>query len=133
MSTLWTPDGEHTPRPSTESDAARTQKEERAEPTDAELEELRRTLAQTEPSEIIANHCFGLFELAAIHLSQTPPQLAQATLAIDALSAIVERCQGRLGLHENELKDALHQLQLAFVQVSVLEPSSASSNDRSDK
>jgi hypothetical protein len=90
-------------------------------PTDAELEELRRTLAETDPGEVIANHCFGLFELAAIHLSQSPPQLPQTTLAIDALSAILERCQGRLGLHEAELKDALHQLQLAFVQVSVLD------------
>ena len=33
----------------------------------------------------MANHCYGLFELAAVYLSQQPPLLAQARLAIDAL------------------------------------------------
>ncbi len=45
----------------------------------------------------MANHAFGLFELAALHLSLQPPQLAQARLAIDALAALVDGLGERLG------------------------------------
>ena len=33
---------------------------------------------------VVANHAFGLFELAALHLSLQPPQLDEARVAIDA-------------------------------------------------
>ena len=41
------------------------------------------------PAEVVvANHAYGLFELAAIHLSQQPPNLEEARLAVDALAQI---------------------------------------------
>lgn len=92
-----------------------------AELTDAEMEakmvELRRQLAETPAELVVANHAYGLFELAALHLSLAPPQLPQAQLAIDALGAIVEGLAGRLGEEEEQLKEGLTQLRLAFVQM----------------
>lgn len=89
--------------------------------TEAELEakmvELRRQLAETPAELVVANHAYGLFELAALHLSLNPPNLAQAQLAIDALGALVEGLAGRLGEEEDQLKEGLTQLRLAFVQM----------------
>lgn len=79
--------------------------------------ELRRQLSETPAELVVANHAYGLFELAALHLSLTPPQLPQAQLAIDALGAIVEGLAGRLGDEEEQLKEGLTQLRLAFVQM----------------
>ncbi len=56
----------------------------------AQMEELRDQLARTPAEVVVANHAFGLFELAALHLSLQPPQLDQARLAIDALAALVD-------------------------------------------
>jgi hypothetical protein len=66
---------------------------------------------------VVANHAFGLFELAALHLSLDPPQLDQARLAIDALSALVEGLGDRLGEHGKELTAGLSQLRMAYVQI----------------
>ncbi len=81
------------------------------------MAELQRQLTETPAAVVVANHCFGLFELAALHLSLQPPQLSEAQLAIDALAAVVEGLRGRLGEHEAQLADALSQLRLAFVQI----------------
>ncbi len=81
------------------------------------MEELRQQLAEAPAEMVIANHCFGLFELAALHLSTQPPQLPKARLAIDAMAAVVEGLQGRLGEQEQQLRDGLSQLRLAFVQI----------------
>ena len=81
------------------------------------MEELRQQLAEAPAEVVIANHCFGLFELAALHLSLQPPQLPQARLAIDAMAAVVEGLAGRLGDQEQQLKDALAQLRMAYVQL----------------
>jgi hypothetical protein len=119
MSTLWTPDGE---RP-----VGRGEPDEAPEPgppsqidaeTAAEMDELRQQLAETPVEVVIANHAFGLFELAALHLSLQPPQLDQAKLGIDAFAALVEGLEGRLGDFEPQLKDGLAQLRLAYVQIS---------------
>ena len=124
MASLWTPDGERPvhPRPA-----------ERAEPTDfddlsddeeaatealaSEMAEVRAQLAQTPASVVVANHVMGLYELAAIHLSQQPPNFTEASVAIDAMTAVIEALSGRLGEPEPTLRDALSQLQLAFVQL----------------
>ncbi len=121
---LWTPDGER-----------RVGREEPAGPEDdplaglspeqreqalamaEEMEEVRRQLAEAPAAVVVANHAMGLYELAAIHLSNQPPNFAEAQLAIDAVAAIVERLQGRLGEAEATLNDALHQLKLAYVQL----------------
>ncbi len=83
----------------------------------AQMAQLQQQLAETPASAVIANHCFGLFELAALHLSLQPPQLVEASLAIDALAALIDGLVGRLGEPERELKEALASLRLAFVQI----------------
>ena len=123
MSSIWTPGGERPikrepePAPSTPDDGY---VDEEREPTEEELQQfamLQQQLAETPAGEVVANHCIGLFELARLHLSVQPPQLAEATVAIDALNAIVEALPGRLGEHEAELKSGLASLKLAFVQI----------------
>ncbi len=86
-------------------------------PEQAEIDQLRRQLADAPAEIVVANHCFGLFELAALHLSEAPPKLGEAQLAIDALGALVENLTGRLGEAEPQLRDGLNQLRLAFVQI----------------
>jgi hypothetical protein len=83
----------------------------------AQLAQLREQLAHTPATLVVANHAFGLFELAALHLSLQPPQLDEARVAIDALAALVEGMAGRLGDNEAQLRDGLAQLRLAFVQI----------------
>ena len=96
------------------SDEERAQAEEMAQ----QLAEAREQIANTPASVVIGNHAMGLYELGAIHLSQQPPNLEEARVAIDALGALVDGLEGRLGEHEATLKDALHQIRMAFVQVS---------------
>ncbi len=79
---------------------------------------MRRQLAQVPPEVVIANHAMGLYELAAIHLSQDPPNAPAAALAIDAMGALVDGLAGRLGDAEPTLRDALSQLRLIFVQLT---------------
>ncbi|MGH9165598.1 MAG: hypothetical protein ACRDZW_08830 [Acidimicrobiales bacterium] len=129
MSTLWTPGGERPvarsgpaatpPPPPVPPAAARPPAGQ--EPTEeelaAEMTTLREQLAATPAEVVVANHCFGLFELAALHLSVRPPNLAEAQLAIDAMGGMVEALAGRLGEAEDQLAEALTQLRLAFVQI----------------
>ncbi len=129
MSTLWTPDGERpvgrsAPTPSSPPPPPSPGASDEAageEPSDEEMaarmEELREQLASTPVETVIANHAFGLFELAALHLSLQPPQLDQARTAIDACAALVEGMAGRLGTAEAELVEGLGQLRMAFVQI----------------
>jgi hypothetical protein len=136
MSTLWTPDGERPIRresptgdapPSAPPGGGRGRggpgrpgpsDEPTEEELAAQLAQMQEQLARTPAEVVIANHAFGLFELAALHLSQQPANLSQARLAIDALGALVEGMEGRLGEHERELIQGLSQLRLAFVQIS---------------
>ena len=82
--------------------------------TEEELAEqvaaMRAELANSPVEVVVANHCYGLFELAAVYLSQQPPLLRQARLAIDALGSLVDGLEGRLGEAEEPLKDGLSQL-----------------------
>ena len=79
------------------------------------MAETERQMATTPPEVVVANHAMGLYELAAIHLRQNPPQLNEASLAIDALSALVDGLEGRMGENEPTLREARAQLQQAFV------------------
>ena len=129
MSSLWTPEGEHpvgedrrrgaapTPPPDTPGPHAGLGDAEAAAFA-AQLEELRHQLAATPAEVVVANHAYGLFELAAIHLSQQPPRLDEARLAVDALGALVEGLAGRLGEAEESLVSALAQIRLAYVQIT---------------
>ncbi len=82
-----------------------------------QVEAMRAELARSPVETVVANHCYGLFELAAVYLSQLPPLLDQARLAIDALGCLVGGLEGRLGETEEQLKDGLSQLRLAYVQI----------------
>jgi hypothetical protein len=142
MSSLWTPGGEHeVPRdqprqapgpaapagggepqldPEMEAALAAMSPEERAQAEQmiAEMARAREELAQTPAAVVVSNHAMGLYELGAIHLSQQPPNLAEAGLAVDALTALVSGVEGRLGEHEPTLREALSQLQMAFVELT---------------
>lgn len=137
---LWTPDGEHeVPRDGGQSDGGQPEPaaqaaagmpgapslddltpEERAqaEAMAAELAEARARLAETPSSIVVANHAMGLYELAAIHLSNVPPNLSEAKVAIDAMAAVVDALPGRLGEHEETLKAARSQIQMAYVELN---------------
>lgn len=131
MSSIWTPGGERPIRREPEPAAAPSASPPSAFPDlggpegdelspeemQAQMAQLQQQLAETPASAVIANHCFGLFELAALHMSLQPPQLGEASLAIDALAALIDGLAGRLGEHERELKEALASLRLAFVQI----------------
>jgi Domain of unknown function (DUF1844) len=90
---------------------------EEAREAKAELDAMREQLARAPAELVIANHAMGLWELAALHLSQTPPQLPQAKLAIDGLTALLDGLRGRLGDDEKSLRDGLAEIQMAFVQI----------------
>jgi hypothetical protein len=79
--------------------------------------EAMRELAGAPVEVVVANHCYALFELAALHLSQQPPQLDGARLAIDALGCLVDGLEGRLGESEPVLREGRASLQLAWVQI----------------
>jgi hypothetical protein len=141
MSSLWTPSGEHFPKeegggaasppPGQPGDTDVTRMSPEAPLTEeqaaaqAEVDAMRAQLAHTPAEVVVANHCYGLFELAAIYLSQNPPQLFQARLAIDGLGALLEGLRGRLGEAEPALLESLSQLRLAFVSLEGAEKSSA--------
>jgi hypothetical protein len=136
MSSLWTPDGE---RPISRTPSAPTATPSSAPPTarrspgdrpddlpnpeemaamQEELAAMSAEIAQVPAHAVIANHVVGLFQLAAVHLQIDPPNFGDATLAIDAMAAVVDRLKGRLGPDESTLVDALSQIRMAFVQVT---------------
>ena len=133
MGTLWTPGGEHQVGGDKEKQASGDPNtsplsavadddwdDEGPELTEEQIEQMRQLeekLAQTPASVVVANHAYGLFELAALHLGRRPPNFEQAQLAIDAMGALVEGLGDRLGDHARQLTDGLTQLRLAFVQV----------------
>lgn len=122
---LWTPDGERPVRneraaePAFEDLAEALGDDERAEAEAlaAEMAEVRRQVAATPAAVIVANHVMGFYELAAIHLQQSPPNFAEAATGIDAMAAVLDRLEGRLGENEPVLRDARAQLQMAFVEL----------------
>ena len=83
----------------------------------AEIDEARARVAEAPPEVVVLNHAMGLYELGAIHLSASPPNLAGAALAIDAFACLVEGLGDRLGPDVTTLRDALAQIRLAFVQI----------------
>ena len=135
MSSLWTPGGEHPVEPesaapvpppgepegqSPEEILAAMSPEERAEAEEMvrNMAEARQRVLEAPADMVVANHAMGLYELAAIHLSEEEPDLTAARLAIDAMGQLVDGLSGRLGEAEGTLKDALAQLRMAFVQLS---------------
>lgn len=126
MSSLWTPGGEvpvDRDRPPQEASAAASSgapgPSEGApgeEELRAQYEEMQRQVLEAPAADVVAQHAAALYELAAMHLSQERPRLADARLVIDALTALVEGLQGRLGPAEEPLAAALPQLKMAYVE-----------------
>ena len=82
-----------------------------------EMAEAQARLAGTPAAQVLLNHLGGFYELARIHLSQNPPHFEEASLAIDALTAVLDAVEDRLGPDGAALRDAQTQLQMAFVQL----------------
>lgn len=138
MSSLWTPDGEHpvererqgqappqaTPGPSGDGDAdpriEDLPPEQRAqvEAMARQMQEAQARMLQAPPEAVVGQYVLQLYDVAALYLSQEPPRIDDARLAIDAFKAVVETLGDRLGEAEQPLRQNLHQLQLAFVEVS---------------
>jgi hypothetical protein len=87
-----------------------------AEQMIAEMAEVQRQILAAPAAQIVANHVMGFYELAAIHLSQEEPDLAEAKLAVDAMAAVLDAVEAQLGENGAALRQALGQLQLAYVQ-----------------
>jgi len=136
MSTIWTPSGEYVPReePPKQPEGpppggpppgpGGPGREPTPEEIEAALAEARRVLA-TPVVEHIGGHAMALFELAALHLEREAatggaeqPDLAEASLAIDAMAALVEGLGDRLQPYRAQLQQALDQLRMAFVKLS---------------
>jgi hypothetical protein len=128
---LWTPGGGEPEQPPPSGQPPPGQPPSADEPSEEELEALRELharLAATPVADVIVNHAIGIWQLALVHLGVvTPPDeqgrrpapnLAAAGLAIDALAAIVDSLNGRLGEGEEMLRDALGQAQMLFVEVA---------------
>jgi hypothetical protein len=135
---LWTPQGEHDipeENPSEGDDISDVgelpgfddlspEEQEQARAMAAELADTRKRLSEAPAAEVIANHVMGIYELAAIHLSNQPPSIDEAKVAIDAMAGIMSSLSGRLGQNESVLREALQQIQVAFVQISDTEQTS---------
>lgn len=143
MSSFWTPDGEHTIQPESQNDESiqdsgefdhlSPEDRERAEAMVKEMAAAQERIAQTPVAVVISTHLMGLYELAAIHLSQQPPNLKDASLAIDALGAVMDKLTNQLGESEETLKDALHQIRMAYVSLEQREDlSSEEENSEAD-
>ena len=126
MSSLWTPGGEHPVEPSSSPqdppvdpslEELSPEDREKVEAMAREMAAVQEQLASTPAAVVVANHLMGFYELAAIHLSQQPPDLSEASVAIDALAGVVDTRPGRLGEAEATMRDALHQIRLAYVAV----------------
>ena len=116
---LWTPGGEHpvdrepSPAPEPPPDLSA---EEQAQ-LEAMQEQVQAQLLAAPAAVVIVNHAMGMYELAALHLMQPQPKLAEASVAIDALAALVDGMQGRLGEDEGTVREALAQLRAAYLEV----------------
>jgi hypothetical protein len=131
---LWTPGGEvpierggrTAPEPATtpppeldgfDLDSLSPEERAQAEAFIAEMADAQRRIAATPADALVANHAAGLYDLAAIKLSDAPPQIEEAHLAIDALAALLDGVGDRLGEHAQPLRDALQTIQVAWVQI----------------
>lgn len=86
---LWTPGGEHPVEAGGPGERLTPDQEAEAHQIAAEMQAVRDQLAQVPAAVVIANHAMGCYELAAIHLSNQPPNLGEAQLAIDAFGALL--------------------------------------------
>jgi hypothetical protein len=134
---LWTPSGEHPvdrnrqPEPpasskGNEPDGSEGPSSEDLSPEQqAQVEEMTRQMQEAQArmlqmpaGTVIGQQALQFYELAAVYLSQDPPRLDEARLAVDAFAAVVEQVGDRLEQAEQPLRQALTQIQMAFVQTA---------------
>ena len=82
-----------------------------------QMAETQRQIAATPAAQLVANHVVGFYELAALKLQQQPPMLDDAKLAIDAMAAVLDAMEAQLGEDGAALRQALTNIQMAFVQL----------------
>ena len=96
---LWTPGGEHpvdrpgpepAPEPPRQPPELSPEEQAQLEAMQAQMEQVQAQLLAAPAAVVVVNHAMGLYELAALHLMQPEPKLAEASVAIDALGALVE-------------------------------------------
>lgn len=85
---------------------------------EAQINETNARIASAPAEVVVTNHVMGLFQLAAIHLGSTPPDLRQASLAIDAMAFVVEGLGDRMGEEAETMRDALANIRMAFVSMT---------------
>ena len=141
MSSLWTPDGERPVSPTTaptdeldgdvtgdplraaaaaigvDLDSLTVDERMQLQAELAEMMRVRREVAATPASEMLANYLMRFFDLATIYLESEPPAFAEAATVIEAFRSVLEGLGDRLGEHQPMLTEALGQLQMVFVQV----------------
>lgn len=89
-----------------------------------EIKYFRETPVET----VLGNHIFVLLQVAAVHLAETPPDLAGAQLVIDTLSAMINAGGTRLGEHVELYRSALAEVQQVFVRAA--KPPATASSER---
>jgi hypothetical protein len=88
------------------------------------LERMREQLMAISAGDVVAEAAMPLLTLAYARLGLPPEEHARyrdlhaARLLIDALGGMLDGVKGRLGRVETELRDALAQVRLAYVDVS---------------
>lgn len=96
---------------------------------EAAMAEARARLAEVPAAVVVTNHVMGLYELGAIHLSSETPDLVSASLAIDAMSMLVDGLGDRLGDDAPTMRDALANIKMAFVGLKAQTGTTSSSED----
>jgi hypothetical protein len=94
----------------------------------AALRQLHAQLLATPVEDVVANHLFGLWQLALVYLGvatppddegrQPMPNLEASRLVIDAVASVLDGIGSRLGQHEQPLREALSQTQMVYVQLA---------------
>lgn len=96
------------------------------------MAEARERLINVPAETVVANHVMGLFELGAIHLSSSPPNVGAAQLAIDSMALLVDGLGDRLGPDAPTMRDALANIRMAFVAATGQSDSGQSDSGQSD-
>lgn len=133
MSSLWTPYGEEPVPPAgagspppgggTGGDPGGGPPGDQG-PEDIDPEQMREMLtrlAETPVEAIVTQFAVELQEIAVLHLglaAERPESLAQASIAVDAMAAIVDALGDRFGPNAEPLRQAVQALQLGYVEVS---------------
>ena len=117
------------PDATTPADELTPEQQEQARAMAKELAEARAEILEADPTAIIANHAFGIYELAMLHITNDDPDMKAARLAVDSLGALVEGLKGRLDEAEGPLNEALHGVRLLFVERTAALKSAASDID----